>query len=314
MHSGPTTATSARRQPRGGPAGPGTLGATLWLALAEQGRRFRRYRRRVLDGKDPEDLHQLRVALRRLRAALQLGKEALDIPETAEVRELARLGRALGRLRDLDVAIGGTEPLVPVAKGAEAATLGAVRARLRQQRRGARRIIRRVLAGPETDRAVRTLRRWVRDPRFFPFAFRGLGLTTPTLLAPAERAVAEHEGWAIVPTGGRVFSPEEDRSLHDLRERVKDLRYRIEILSRPAPDQEAARLQSLREMQDHLGRVHDAEAMDSLVSAAAHGIPARQLELIRRHLGAIRRAAAEEWIEARRAGYSGTVKTAQGAA
>jgi CHAD domain-containing protein len=313
MDSGPGALTSPFGT-QGGAAGPGTLGATLWLALAEQSRRFRRYRRRVLGGKDPEDLHQLRVALRRLRAALQLGKEALDLPETADARALARLGRALGRLRDLDVAIGGTDPLVAVAKGAEAAALGTVRSRLRQQRRASRRSIRRSLAAAETDRAARALRRWVREPRFFPFAFRRLSLAAPGLLAPVEQAVAGHEGWSIQPPGGGAFTPAEDRTLHDLRKRVKDLRYRIEILSRPAPDREAARLNALREMQDRLGRVHDAEATDTLVTGAAEGVPSRRLELIRRQLAANRRTAAEEWLELRRAGYSGTVKTAQGAA
>jgi CHAD domain-containing protein len=55
-------------------------------------------------GRDPEDLHQARVATRRLRAVLRAAAPLLDPAWTDSLRgELAWLGGALGPVRDLDV-------------------------------------------------------------------------------------------------------------------------------------------------------------------------------------------------------------------
>ena len=55
-------------------------------------------------GEDPEELHQLRVATRRLRAILRAARDLLD-PEWSEPlrAELSWLGSALGPARDFDV-------------------------------------------------------------------------------------------------------------------------------------------------------------------------------------------------------------------
>ncbi len=55
-------------------------------------------------GADPEELHQVRVATRRLRAVLRAAAPLLDPAWTESLRaELAWLGGALGPVRDLDV-------------------------------------------------------------------------------------------------------------------------------------------------------------------------------------------------------------------
>ncbi|MFC0433542.1 CHAD domain-containing protein [Kutzneria buriramensis] len=55
-------------------------------------------------GEDPEDLHQMRVSVRRLRAVLKSAPES--VPDCTRLRaELGWLGGALGPVRDLDVLI-----------------------------------------------------------------------------------------------------------------------------------------------------------------------------------------------------------------
>src|SRR5262249_62245725 len=57
-------------------------------------------------GSDPEDLHQLRVATRRLRAFLRAARPLLTRGPTEDLRaELSWLGSALGPVRDLDVLV-----------------------------------------------------------------------------------------------------------------------------------------------------------------------------------------------------------------
>ena len=76
-------------------------------------------------GSDPEDLHQLRVSTRRLRAFLRAARPLLVAGPTEELRsELGWLGGALGPSRDLDVLLdhfsgelGGLEARRPRPQG-----------------------------------------------------------------------------------------------------------------------------------------------------------------------------------------------------
>ncbi|HEY0636908.1 MAG TPA: CHAD domain-containing protein, partial [Pseudonocardiaceae bacterium] len=55
-------------------------------------------------GVDPEDLHQMRVAVRRTRAVLRAARPLLDRRWADGLRaRLGDVGRALGPVRDLDV-------------------------------------------------------------------------------------------------------------------------------------------------------------------------------------------------------------------
>ena len=55
-------------------------------------------------GQDIEDLHQMRVAVRRMRATLKAAQPLLDTAWADDLRaELGWLGGALGPVRDLDV-------------------------------------------------------------------------------------------------------------------------------------------------------------------------------------------------------------------
>jgi CHAD domain-containing protein len=57
-------------------------------------------------GEDPEELHQMRVAVRRMRAVVKAARPLLDRRWADELRaELGWLGRALGPVRDADVLI-----------------------------------------------------------------------------------------------------------------------------------------------------------------------------------------------------------------
>src|SRR6185436_8652097 len=65
---------------------------------------------RVLDTEDIERVHDMRVASRRLRAALEVFAPCYDRDEHKDLlREVKRLGDALGKRRDPDVQIAGLQ-------------------------------------------------------------------------------------------------------------------------------------------------------------------------------------------------------------
>ena len=78
--------------------------ATLRARLREQASAVLAHDPGTRLGTDAEELHQMRVATRRLRAFLRAGRDLLDPAWSEPLREELRwLGSALGPVRDLDV-------------------------------------------------------------------------------------------------------------------------------------------------------------------------------------------------------------------
>ena len=68
-------------------------------------------------GEDPEELHDMRVATRRLRAALDLFVEVLPVRARVFRTELGWLAAALGTVRDLDVQLDGLDDMAETVAG-----------------------------------------------------------------------------------------------------------------------------------------------------------------------------------------------------
>ena len=90
--------------------------ARLQDYVLQQLRSMLRHEPGIRLGADPENLHQFRVAGRRLRTALKVGGRFVDAGWAASVKgELASLARITGPLRDLDLILErlGHEPIDP---------------------------------------------------------------------------------------------------------------------------------------------------------------------------------------------------------
>ncbi len=53
-----------------------------YIAIAKHSRKILKYEAGVLQDKDPEELHQMRVGMRRLRSAIAGFAVAIDLPKT----------------------------------------------------------------------------------------------------------------------------------------------------------------------------------------------------------------------------------------
>lgn len=75
--------------------------------LADQFRKVHGHEAGTIDGRDIEELHEMRVGVRRVRALLEIFGPSLA-PGTAEqlVPRVKKLGKRLGPVRDLDVLLG----------------------------------------------------------------------------------------------------------------------------------------------------------------------------------------------------------------
>ncbi len=220
-------------------------------------------------GKDPEGVHQLRVGLRRLRAALSVFGAALPERERKTLAgQLRWLQQELGPAREWDVFIDGTlkalgkrlddgDSLRPVSEAAETARAAAyVRARAAL---GDRRY---------TDLLLQ-LEAWV-DRGLVRAAGGEAGRASAELLDrrpilgfSAEVLRARH---AKVHKLGAKLRKLDEQHLHRFRIRVKKLRYAVEFFRNLYTDKTAKRyVASLKELQDVLGAANDALVAHDLI-------------------------------------------------
>lgn len=203
----------------------------------------------ALTSDDPEYIHQMRVATRRLRAALRLFAQVLPdhLGETL-LAPLTELMTHLGRARDLDVLL--TEIANPVLFALpNEPRLPALASDITNRRYAAREQAIAMLATPDYGRTLLTaLESLHAGPAYDPAIATLSGFASEQLrrLRKKVRRLA---------LAARVDDP---ASLHALRIGVKRLRYALEFFS-PLARQTALRraLKQLAFMQDALGQLND---------------------------------------------------------
>jgi CHAD domain-containing protein len=219
------------------------LGVAARSTLAVRLHDVRAFEPRVLRHRDADTVHDMRVATRRLRAALGLfGGDELE-PATFEVK---RLTRALGEVRDLDVQIEWlTRALDDKRAASEQAGVRVLledrQARLRKSERTVVPVIERWAkeAAPRVEQAIGTVE-----------ARGRLGGTV--MRRRLQRRLERLE-----PLIEETLESADPRSAHKLRIAIKKLRYHAELLEPALPEPVGAILQALVPLQEELGALHD---------------------------------------------------------
>jgi len=209
------------------------------------------------DGADPEGVHQLRVGLRRTRAALALFRDELPRDQTRPFREELRwLAGELGPARDLDVFLA--EILEPLAERfADDPSLKRLRDAARELREAGYARARAAIDAPRTGALALALGGWLTAR-----AWRG-GAAEEALAAldsPARERGAELLERRLKKARklGRGLAKRSAEERHRLRIELKKLRYAGEFLGSLYPEAPTRRsLQRLAELQDTLGALND---------------------------------------------------------
>jgi CHAD domain-containing protein len=265
--------------------------AALGRAMAEQVRQLLVHDPGVRLGSDPEDLHQLRVASRRLRAFLRAGRPLLEPSWSEPLRdELRWLGGALGPARDLDVLIARIADDV-AGVGGEDAFAGLMHA-LETERADARGVVVEALS---SDRYLALLDRLehVADP-------------VPSGSRRTLRDVWRGEWKRTRKAFARLGESSPDDELHAGRIRVKRARYAAELAAHELGKRSRPFIRAAKDLQDVLGEHQDAVVAEERIRAWAgdgveRGAPARLVEAERQRRAAARAAWPEGWDVLRRA-------------
>jgi CHAD domain-containing protein len=237
--------------------------------LARRTRQFRSEIKGAFAG-DEDAIHELRIAARRLRAALPV---LADKPESRHVRRarrlLRRLTRAFGESRDLDVGL----PLLEARAKALGSSreLRALVSSLRRARKEAQRRMQRAIAEFDIDELrheLRTLADRVADDGDAlarlraERARRGRNLLARLRTAHAHTHSSDAAGF-------------DAEALHTIRIRARRLRYVAETLDTLRGHNTRAPA-LFKELQDELGSVHDAHVLGEWLGAQAAAFEAEK--------------------------------------
>ncbi len=226
-------------------------------------------------GGQPEAVHQMRVAIRRLRAAISAFRKMLPEDQHRWVSsELRQLADMLGEARNLDVF---KSELLDPAKAAMAgnADIGFLERTVERRRRAAYSAIRQVLRSPDHAKLMSRLLDWFdgREWRQSPVPAglqRPVGEIAPAMLDRRRRMVERRR---------KGFARQSPEQQHRLRIALKKMRYTADLFSGLYPARRTAEFGSLlKRLQDDLGSANDLYIGERLIEdLARHRTRGRQI-------------------------------------
>lgn len=220
-------------------------------------------------GDDPEDVHQARVATRRLRSDLRTFSPLLDEEWVTTLRtELAWFGGVLGAARDIDVLLDRFRRQATALPELDAAALAPLLRRLVDDREAARYGLMAAMDIPRYLELLDSLVAAAREPRLLPGATDPARDSLPLLVVRPWRKLAR----AVRDLGDDPA----DGQLHAVRILAKRARYACEAAI-PGVGKEAVRLgRALARVQEVLGNHQDAVVAEQWLRSAVEGLDRSQ--------------------------------------
>jgi CHAD domain-containing protein len=241
--------------------------------LAEAGRKVFRYQfAEVLRheegtrlGSDIEELHDMRVATRRLRAAFEVFVGAFK-PRALKMhlKGLRLTGRTLGRVRDLDVFMDKARRYLQSLPEDQRQGLDPLIAAWGQDREDGRAHMVAYFESPEYGEFKRKFSRFVCRP--------GAGALPVPASPPTPHRVREiapiliYSRLAAVRAFDTILENASVEQLHALRIEFKKLRYTLEFFREVLGEEAKPVINEIKGLQDHLGDLNDAQVATLLLS------------------------------------------------
>jgi CHAD domain-containing protein len=255
-------------------------------ALAEAGRKVLRYHFTAMlrheagtrRGEDREALHDMRVATRRLRAAFEVFG-AVFKPKVLKthLKRLRTAGRSLGRVRDLDVCLEKAGHYLQTLAAAEHQGLQPLLDTWEQERQAAHSRLVAYLDSPEYREFTEQFFVFLTTPGT---GARPIPATLPA--APQVRDTAPvliYTRLAAVRAYAAVLPSATVEQLHALRIECKKLRYTVEFFREVLGREVKAVINNLKDLQDHLGDLNDAQVATHILNDFLAAWDSRQAAL-----------------------------------
>lgn len=227
------------------------------LLLQRQSRALKRHLPSAIKGDDTA-VHRARVASRRLRESVPVLSTGVKGSKSNKARrKIRRLTRALGMVRELDVALKAVDELGNNGPEIPRSATDELRAHILAERQHRREEMLEALEGVDTDKLSRRLASVASaiDASETLEWRRTLG---KRLMRRAKRLAA------TIDEAGQLYAP--DR-LHQVRIAAKKLRYGLELAAQGGAKAADPLIRRLRRAQDLLGRVQDLQVVRRHIEA-----------------------------------------------
>jgi CHAD domain-containing protein len=264
-----------------------TLGDYTYQAIQKHFKKTLKWEKTVKKDEDPEALHQMRVGMRRLRTVVSRFGFVVDLPKPVTDRNIGRIARRLGTLRDLDVLKESVEKnFQPHLPPQELKYLEKAFNAIDKQREQALADVKTTLKDSRYKSLRNSLDHWLEEPKYLDSASQPIDLVLPDLLLPEVSYFFLHPGWQFgIPLGSNngvststsllrsypkgMTNTEIDKNLnsnhevlHSLRKQSKRLRYQMELFTDFYGETYGEHLTEVRNIQDVLGEIHDSDFLE----------------------------------------------------
>ena len=215
-------------------------------------------------GQDIEELHDMRVATRRLRAAFDVLKDAFD-PKQAKhyLKGLRATGRMLGHARDMDVLVKHLENYRDSLPEENRHGLNPLLEAWELECNLAHTSLREYLSSENYHIFKREFNLFVHTPALdnvsFSQGYPGVSLVRDILPVLIYSRLASVRAYDTVITNATIDQ------LHALRIEFKRFRYTIEYFREVLGEEVKQIISELKGLQDHLGELHDAALACQLI-------------------------------------------------
>ncbi len=219
-------------------------------------------------GSDIEHLHDMRVASRRLRAALDAFRDCFPRSDYRPIGAMAaRLTSGLGAVRDLDVLLAETRRLAGKATPEEYAGIDILIAYLEEERAKAR---------PRMIAVLDDLREHGFRHRVLSLA-RGARGHGGNLLAHGRRQAVARLGdlYGFAPY---IHDEGRDDELHQMRIAAKHLRYCLEIFRVCFGSEIERRIGDVKAIQEKIGQIHDCDVLVDIARSQGQALASRRFD------------------------------------
>jgi len=226
-------------------------------------------------GDDIEELHDMRVATRRMRAAFEVFGEAFE-PKVLKthLRGLKATGRALGRVRDLDVFMEKAGHYLDSLPESERSGLDPLLHVWQEEREQARIEMNAYLASEAYQEFKLKFNRFLQTPGDGAVA---IAQDHPTPILVREIApVLIYNRLAAVRAYTSVLTHASIEQMHALRIEFKKLRYTVEYFREVLGEQSRDVISDIKKLQDHLGDLNDADVATNILRGFLDSWDARQ--------------------------------------
>ncbi len=261
---------------------PATLECFAYAAVEKHVKQSIKYQSDVLDDRDPEALHQMRVGLRRLRTAIGVFDFALELPKSINDRAIRKIAHSLGAVRDLDVLTAELKTQQQATlPSSEQKSLKTLLKTMDKERKRDFANLKQTLKGSKYNVLKDAFKEWLETPRFAAIAQLSIQKVLPDLLLPLISETLLHPAWLVNATfekGQAIVHPihpetfddfikQHSPVLHDLRKQMKRVRYQTELFVDLYDSAYAVQVADFKTLQEVLGQIQDSAVLHSYLGS-----------------------------------------------